>query len=409
MPQFLCCVRYSLIDRLILMLIFLLPIIPSPALSYWTGILLPIVIIIIFTISLYWCFLLPGLTVLNSKLILLTYLLLGSSLFYLVRIVMNWEIAELNYMLSRLLFCFTLLSLVIWIVKRSISIHLIYKFLFYGFLCSALFIIFVGITGLNILGEPRPPRLFGGDFPFNKTCGVPRSYGEFGVIASAAWSYFLIYSSKRNWLLKLVACALILFAIVIAQSRNTLLAIAMISLSYFFVRVQFLKKYSLIMFILTLFLPFFLFLIFPSFSDTYISDLFLASNTDIRNVESRFDHIKMVIQFMADDPVSFLRGVGHREFNDFLFSFLYKAGVIHNHFMANIIYTGFMSGCFFLGLYIIPLVAMFKRLITSDNNDVAFLYLTSIGTISSLHFYQGFFSITLILYLSALWATFLRS
>ena len=73
---------------------------------------------------------------------------------------------------------------------------------------------------------------YGVKIPFFKNTGVPRSYGEYGILMSMAWAYWLVNFDRLAHHLRAVSGILLVAAIFVSQSRSTYLAVLVVTGAY---------------------------------------------------------------------------------------------------------------------------------------------------------------------------------
>ncbi len=399
---------YSFIDKIFLVFIFLIPLIPRPTIENTAKFLAPLSIAILVLIFIIWFLTQNALTFSkNTKIGLLIFILYIITLIYTLRIIGNEEWDELPYYFSRIMSYLLLFVLLFWIIVRRISIRVIYKSVFFGFLLLSIFVIFIGFTGISFFGELRPPRVYGIQMPFYKTIAIPRSYGEFGIIASASWSYFLIYKNEYNKTLIKIFAIILLLSITISQSRSTYLAIILVTIYYYICNNTNMSKKLLTLFILPIFiLPILIYILI--LFDFRIIDIFIGEGIYEKNVLARFLINNIVINFIKQNPINLLIGDHHNSWVEFFYEIEGAEIGIHNHFLSNLIFIGLIGGFLHILIYILPIVNLIKRITTKERN-ILLVFLSSIGMISCLHFYEGFFSIIIILILSTLWSFYSRN
>lgn len=326
------------------------------------------------------------------------------ALFYGPRAVMN-ENADPSTLLGRLLTLVTTFTVAAWILRREIAIQDVYRRFFYGFLLLSVAVIAVGVTGVALLGEVRPPRPFG--WGFFKTTGVPKSYGEFGILATAAWAYLLVFKSEQRrfvWYGALVLCFL---ATLISQSRNVYLAVLLVVGMHFVLRSRIGRRTAPLMLGVALALPMLVFAMLPFFETSAVGKTVIGEEIYRRNVYGRQELLQAGLDVILSRPGDFLFG---SDTTRALESVVTKGGEevgVHNHFLLELLTLGLVPGVLNILIFLIPAIYCARSRLL-EKREGAFLYLTALGLISCYQFYAGLFSAVAAVHQGALWAVYCR-
>ncbi|GJM17012.1 MAG: hypothetical protein DHS20C13_23390 [Thermodesulfobacteriota bacterium] len=139
-----------------------------------------------------------------------------------------------------------------------------------------------------------------------------------------------------------------------------------------------------------------------SLHDIPIVNIFVGEGIYEKNIYYRSDTNRMAAAFLIESPLRSLVGIPHSEWSLFYIDEEIEIGGLHNHFLSNIIFLGLLGGLLNMLLYIIPLASITKNL-HINNKGLYLTFLATVGTITCLQFYEGFFSIITIFILSTLW------
>ena len=267
------------------------------------------------------------------------------------------------------------------------------------------------MTGATIFEAPRPGRAFGIEIPFFKNTGVPRSYGEFGVLMSIAWAYWLVHFRNMTRITRTATGWLLIAAVFISQSRSTYLAIVVISVAYGVnwtlrnsgaaVR----KRAFQFMLIGAVLLPVLLeaALASPIGRIGFVEAL-VGRQTFEENVFVRFFIIRSAIEALLDGGMSSLLGISHAVW-DANFALPGQDPIaLHNHFLSNLVFYGLLGGsASLITFFLWPFIGVVKRQVSIGDRTSLVALLSLFGGIVNLHFYEGFFSLILALELALLW------
>lgn len=396
--------KYSGIDSAFFAFIFLMPLIPRPTIENPLKYLGPLTIMVLIGTFITWRLMnVKNIFILPKKVLLLITLVVFILLLYLGKIVTFNDWRELPYFISKLISFILLYSFLRWMILKDIPIKSIYKCLFSGVLILSFITIFCGITGISLFGEEgdiRPPRVYGITLPFYKTSGIPRSFGEFGIFMSVAWSYVLMYRYELKNYQKIIYPTVILLAVIISQSRSTYIAILLITLSYFLLRHR-IKLYKYIL-IAALALPIIIGLAMPILIKSPAAKVFIGESTYEKNVLHRLLSYKVALDLIVDNPKKALAGITHANWKDFFFEMTDEEVVLHNNFLSSIIFLGIIAGLVNIFLLLLPTLLLLTMQI-EKSKIISLIFLITLGSIVCLQFYEGFFSIIFTFQLSILW------
>lgn len=393
------------IDRLFLAVIFLIPFIPRPTIEHPARFLAPLVISALLYVYALWFLTRKTRTSLaTDKTAVLGYILVFTLFVYLARILVNGEWGELQHFAGRSLAAFLMIAFLGWMNKRGVTVKEAYRPLFIATLILSALVIFMGITGISLFGENsvRPPRTYGFTFPFYKTDAIPRSYGEFGIIISAAWGYFLLYrdefSRKRMYLYGF----LLVMATIISQSRSTYLGMMMVTIGYFLLKYRLTKRTVAALMVAALVMPIIISIV-PK--DLPVIRSLVGEKTFEANVYKRFSQYDAAIRIIKDEPVVMALGINHKGWNRYFSDVEGEDNALHNHFLSMIIFLGLIGGLANLLVYVIPM-AKLASMGGGGDKETSMLILAAIGMLIGLNFYEGFFSMTTAFITSTMWYSF---
>lgn len=381
--------------------IALVPLIPRPTFGGYVSVVAPLIAVgaVYFT----------GLHILASRYAKLVpvvplFLVVLSTSLYGIRVVWDSEWDELPYFGSRVLFILTIAACCI--AFRSDAFEPGLRWFIYGTLVLAALTLVVGVTGLSILEPARPGRLLGIQIPFFKTAGVPRSFGEQGIILAVMLGYFLEYRASMGRLMRWALGLACVVVIVMAQSRNVLLGAVAVPVMWLavsrgrwvLVRIG-LVAAGLATFIVDQ--------IIPVLEDNLIGRSIIGKGIFQQNVESRFTLVQGALSMIANDPARSLIGWSHSDW-------IAESPVIpdvgvHNNFVSAIMFLGIIGGPLtILGLYFLPLrriVSIVERIdkLSLEARRRRFAITSATGALVSVNFYEGFFSLALALQIGILW------
>jgi O-antigen ligase len=392
-----------IIDKIFFAFIFIIAFMPRPTVDSSVALIAPIVISIFLFLSLSYFFL-NGVGIISSnyRLINLFTIMFFIIFLYATRIAIRNESNELNYLLGRILSFLIIVVFLTWLNSRQVSVVEIYKSIFFSVIFVSLIVTYFGITGRGgffIFSGMEHGREFSSGFsvPFYRSAGIERSYGEFGIFLSAAWAYYLLFRKNHTFIIRSICGILLILSIIISQSRTTWLALILVTTTFLFIKVGGRKIIIYFLLAMTFFLPLVTNLISTVGRELPgIRSIIGDRNIHEANVESRHNIDVLAINLFFKKPVEMLVGISHAKwFEAFPRNFEKDSGHgiagIHNHFLANLVYMGLFSGLLYMLLYLIPAI----RLINLDfyhQKDIFLILLCTIGLITCLNFFEGFFS-----------------
>lgn len=375
--------------------VFLIPLIPRPTLGGAVQMIAPLVVITIGYLALLIHLDNRG----NQRPLLTTTPFIAAilgTLVYASRTVFRIEHGELTHVISRILLVL-LAATVCLVMDREILDYLLEKFST-GFILLAGIAAIVAVTGLDILVPTRAPRTLGITFPWFKTTGIPRSFGEQALILAVALAYLLAYwhrMGKRRRVLLTSACIII---VAVGQSRNIYItAAAVIAMWYLAVRP---RRYTLVgVGILSCGLATFLVQqAFPLLVDTEIGRSIIGEGILQRNITARFSLVNEAMELVDKNEWQALIGWSHQDWLTTIVNA--QDATIHNFFFSSVVFLGLIgSGFTIWAFFVRPLprcIRLYRlRKGTASTPQTSFLLVAASGTLVSLNFYEGFFSLTL--------------
>ncbi len=392
------------IDLIFYGFFFCLPLIPRPTLENPLKFISPIFIFSLISLFFIWQMLnYKYLFIYQKSLLLVITLNILIIFIYLLKIYLCKEWDELPFLVSKILAFVLLLTFLRWMIIKNISIEYIYRCVFYGVFALSMIIIFSSFTGISLFGGERdilPPRVFGIAMPFYKTAGVPRSFGELGIFLVIGWVYYICYHHTFRLSFKVISAIVFILATVASQSRSSYLAIGLAFMAYLFIKFKINIYRSL--FLIVLILPLLISLSLPFLINMPVAKMFIGEKVYEKNVINRILSYGLAIDIIVKNPKDALWGISHESWKKYYSAFTNEEAVLHNNFLANVLYLGIIAGFINIAILIIPILNILKLHINRSTVLTA-CYLITLGTIVSLQFYEGFFSVIYILQLSILW------
>ena len=326
-------------------------------------------------------------------------------LFHGVRIFYQHEMSEAPYWVSRGLFWITGLILLAWLGNSDdITPEILLERFFWGVVALSVLVIFVGFTGVTWFGGVRPSRTYGVKMPFYKTSGIPRSFGEFGIMASTAWAFFLVYHRRFRLFKRAAIAGVLLLAILIAQSRNVYLSIVVVTAAYVVLtNMPNRSVFARVILTCAFFMPFIIDFALPWIGSLPIGEALIGEGVFEKNVYSRGVQHEIALNLIMEQPSRTLFGYSHAEWLRWMGELEDKEHVIHNHFISLILYMGLLPGGFaLLALYVIPMYRMIRYADWQSPENMA-VYLAVTGCVLSLGFYEGWFSPAYVIVVVSAW------
>jgi len=344
--------------------------------------------------------------VLRGRLLILLLLLLIAFSMFLLRSVLYDDAADVEYLISRALMYSATIYVAITVVSCNAPAEHFYRNIFRGYLVLSLLIIFSGITGKDFFGTTKPGRVYGVRIPFYKTGGIPRSHGEFGIMASAAWSYLLVFGRNFHRAKWVLLSFMILFSVFISQSRNTYLAIALITVAYVLFRLFRRRSVMVILSFIYFILPIILDLIITLTQNMALTSAIVGEGIFEENIIVRYLTFSAAFNLIFHSRYSLL-GISHTKWERFFWAYNLKNVGLHNHFLSNLVFMGTFAGTLHLLVLLVPLMSLWFRPSTKlFKKDTMLIFIASFGLIACLHFYEGFFSFIVALQMGILIANY---
>lgn len=394
----------NLVNKIFLGFVFITPCLPRPTAAGPERYVVPLAMLILISA---WVFAWPKRLVRGGSNMQLLVAILGFSLaVFLTRILTGGSHEEISFFVSRFLFSVGVVIFVHWFTTTDIPTSVIFKYFVYGFALAAMITIFAGVTGVRILEEDsiKPSRFLG----FYKTTGIFRSFGEFGIMGAVAWVYLLVYFkdfSIQRWL---VLSFLVLAAMLIAQSRNVYLVIFLATVLVVVFRatrlpgtVRTITAGSILL------VPVMINFGLPILQSSEFGAALIGAEGSIldRNVDYRFDQFSYATSLFNSDMGKDLMGYSRQEWRDNMIMHIGHNVAPHNHFLSNLVFLGFLGGgVWIIGLYLMPVVMLFQTEI-SGNSEYLFAGIVLLTTVTGLSFYEGFFSVVVMLAVANCWAS----
>lgn len=331
---------------------------------------------------------------------------LAATTFYAFRVLLSSGSEEVPFAVSRVL----LLAIVVscFIVFAQIPTESVLHWFAVGGVVLGLLVGFIGVTGAVLLEPPSPARTLGIELPWFKTAGVPRSYGEQGIILSILLAYLFGYWRSMGLAFRtllLVSCTLVLL---MGQSRNMLLASVVVVLTWLFVASRGHWVQLRLVLILSAVATFVVELLLPVVLTTGLGRAVVGEGIFETNVISRFALREGVADLIASAPFASVVGFDHADWTGGNYD-EYEGIGVHNHFLATLLFVGIIAGGLTLwALFISPCLTVLRSLSDGELNAAQVrrrqVLLTALaGVLVSLNFYEGFFSFTLALVIGLLW------
>lgn len=334
-----------------------------------------------------------------------TGMLVAATAFYALRVAAQADSTEFSFVLSRLL----LLTIVVscCLVFSQTTTELVFKWFAYGGMVLGVLVAYVGITGAVILEAPSPARTLGIELPVFKTAGVPRSYGEQGIILSLILAYLLGYWTRMGMVLKLGLLVTCGFVLVMGQSRNMLLASLVVVLTWFLVARRRRWRQLRLVLILCAVATFLVEQLLPLMTSTGLGRALVGQGIFEVNVTTRFEVSEGAVNLISSSPFAAVIGFDHADWSVGVPD--YEGVGVHNHFLATLLFVGLIAGVVTLwALFIGPAAAVLRSLEQNHLTEPQVLrrqvLMTAMaGVLVSLNFYEGFFSFALAIFVGLLW------
>ena len=390
------------IDRLFLLFVFITPLLPRPTAEGPERFVLPLVLCgLIGAWLLFWPKEIRG----NHPNFGLLVSILGfATLAFTFKVIVCSSTIELSMMLSRILFAVGTLVFVHWLCTTEVEPKQVFKVFMFGFVLTSCIAIFVGFTGIRILEEEsvRPGRFFG----IHKTTGIYRSFGEFGIMGSLAWGYLLFFRREFKISTWMVLSTIVLAGLIISQSRNVYLILFLTTLACLAMSTVQIPAFVRIAIVFgALLVPIAVEAGLPLMKQTPIVQQLVGRKQSLigKNVDVRMEQFREVFLFISQDPIGTLGGFPRDDWRKFMINRHGIAIAPHNYFLSNLLFVGVVGGLVWIfGLFLIPAIRLSQQ--DHAHEPVKQLALVALwGTIVGLSFYEGFFSITVMIAIAVSW------
>ncbi len=334
-----------------------------------------------------------------------TLMLIAATAFYALRVATQTDLSEFPFVLSRLLLLTIIVSCCL-VFSQTTTESVLRWFALGGILLGVL-VAYIGVTGAVILEAPAPARTLGIELPVFKTAGVPRSYGEQGIILSLILAYMLGYWSRFGVVLKLSLVMTCGFIVVMGQSRNMLLASVVVLSTWFLVARHRQWRTLRLVIILCAAATFLVEQFLPLITSNFLGRALVGQGIFEENVTTRFEVSEGAVALISSSPFAAVVGFDHGDWSVGVPD--YEGVGVHNHFLATLLFVGLIAGAVTLwALFIGPAAAVLHSLEEDDLTDAQVLRrqvaLTAMaGVLISLNFYEGFFSFALAVFIGLLW------
>ncbi len=391
------------IDKLFLTFVFLIPLMPRATSLGPERWVVPALMVLLIG---GWIINLRRVVPFHGSNLQLLALILGFSIAaFVFRVLVHGEL-ELEYprIIARILFAVGLVAMTHWLCSTTIAKKTVFKAFLLGFLTTSLLTVFCGITGIQILEEDsiKPSRFFG----LYKSTGIFRSFGEFGIMGGIAWTYLIIYARRLTPSFWLLAATLVLMALLVAQSRNvyfTWLVVTLLATTLLLFRLpKFLYAFLAVFIVL---LPVVVEFSIPILQETSFGNKIVGTGTILeRNVDVRFDQYGDALVMASRDPSSALLGCSRQSWEELMLETHGNVIAPHNHFLSNVVFSGLIGGGVWIcGLFIFPCILLSQSIDTEDP-IVAISLVSLVGAMVGLSFYEGFFSVVVMLAIAMAWS-----
>lgn len=321
---------------------------------------------------------------------------------YALQVVLGGRFGEMEHLFSRVLFFLGIVVTAEWIGQRSVTVRDVYTSLLVGFTALSILIIVQSLTEQSLFGSVGAARTFGQTLPFARNTGVPRSYGELGIIATAAWAAWLTGRHKLPRAIRIASGILVITATIIAQSRSMWFSFLFVTLCYFLLRKNLRPLIAQSLLIVALLAPVAIEIAIPFLESNAVTASILGERTTRRNVDQRLEAIDVAVEFLLQDPARSMLGYGRSAWFAEVEQQVGARLGIHNNYLAHVVFLGVIVGSLsLLVLYIVPAWRLSRRLAASPSQLTVFL--AALGAFINLNFYEGWFSPTLAIVLGTLW------
>lgn len=398
---------FLFIDKLLYGFIFIIVFLPQPTIGGVAGLMAPAVISLLLLLSIMY-FIVKGVPFFlnNQSLnIFLTMLFIIACL--AARIMIRQEgMIEFKYLLGRILTCFMIFVFLTWMNYRKPSIEAIFRTIFWSVIFVGLLASYFGIRGggnVFIFGGGEHSREFteGVSVGLYKSQGIQRSFGEFGIFLSAAWAYFLVFRKNHSFFWRTTGGTILALAIIVSQSRSTWLAILLLTATFFFIKWGAKKLSISLILLIIIFLPVVTAVLTTAGKNLPGVNHLIGEGIYQKNVDVRHTVDLMALKLFYQKPLQMVWGISHSDWGGVFSKYDVMVG-LHNNFLSNLVFLGLLAGIPYLLLIFIPVI---KLLSFPDYQEKEFLlmFLSTIGFITCLHYYEGYFSPISSLLIASLW------
>ncbi|MBI4797043.1 MAG: O-antigen ligase family protein [Deltaproteobacteria bacterium] len=312
-----------------------------------------------------------------------------------------WNLVEFLHTGGRAVFFIFILTT--YAVCRDLaSYRRVLNLLVLGICLMAMFTIICAVFHINPLGAHQTDvarEFYGTAMPYGRTIGVLKSYGEYGLIINAALPLLLIAAWRKGFmvsrLLALISIGILLFALIITQSRNSWVATLMVM---FFMSVFLAFRTRAAVWKILLILGGFLIIIIAvgwmSHRLERVYQGFALGKTSYHTFEGRLRMDSLAWHIFQAHP---LFGVGHEEVTRQVTKLFGAETALHNGYLDQLASNGLFGFIPFLTLMLLTFFTLFKmaRKAPEPLNWYALCLAASmVGSMTVLLGYKGFFSIT---------------
>jgi hypothetical protein len=323
-------------------------------------------------------------------------LLLIPSAAYAFRVAFESETSEYDFVASRFLMVFVIMSVAYVVAEHDVDF--VMRSLLVGGVVLGVLVLVIGVTGSYFLEPVRPARTLGVQLPFFKTAGVPRSFGEQGILVSLMLAHVLVYWSHLGRVRRSAALIAAVLLVAFGQSRNMLLAALVVVVA---VMVASARRYKLLAALLltATFATFIVAAIIPLISATTVGSALIGEGIYERNVFARFSLTDAATDLLASDPLGAVLGYTREEWGAHYASSSGEEEGVHNHLLATVLFLGVPAGVASLWLMFWHPATQILSQLGGDGLDVGqrhrrhFLLVALSGVLTSINFYEGFFSL----------------
>jgi len=322
---------------------------------------------------------------------------------YGLRLLINDQFDEVGYWLGRTEMSLGIFATFVWLCLSTVDTRQAYRYLLIGYMLLCVPMIYVGVTGQRLLEEARPTRNYGFYDPFFKAAGVPRSYGELAILSSAALAYLLVYRHTTRRLPWVIAMGTFVISLLVAQSRTGFLAAFVVLACYLGLRSPARVTVARVSVLTAILFP--LAVQFVDLSSIKYGPLsgFFSDRTLELNAQQRISMDSLAISHLLQFDLSgIFFGYSRADWLLDISSLIGRPQVLHNMFLSTLLYFGWVAGSVVLiAFFLAPIFAIARRGLHRQADVCAFL--SAVGMIVSLQFYEGFFSLIVMLEIAVLW------